>query len=125
VAGVLDDLPYETYTGEDPACWLLENLIEYETRCTDFPFSIEKMRMTAVDHVLFAGATHCYICGGDFNDGKKGLKKVRYHNHISGPYCGAAHCKCNLLKRLQRKVPVFFHNLRGYDEHILIPALGK
>ena len=58
VPGVLDDLPYETYTGEDPADWLLEKLIEYETKCTDFLFDQAKIRMTAVEHVLFAGATH-------------------------------------------------------------------
>ena len=50
---------------------------------------------------------------------------MRDHDHISGAYRGAAHSRCNLLKRRQRKIPIFFHNLRGYDEHILIPALGK
>ena len=99
VPGVLDDLPYETHTGEDPADWLLEKLIEYETKCTDFLFDEAKIRMTAVEHVLFAGATHCYICDGEFHEGntKKGETKVRDHDHISGAYRGAAHSRCNLL----------------------------
>ena len=125
--GVLDDLPYETYTGPEPADWLLEKLIEYEEQCTDFLFDTTKIKMTAVDSVAFAAATHCYICDGAFDEDskKKGDAKVRDHDHISGDYRGAAHSRCNLLKRQQRKIPVFFHNLRGYDEHILIPALGK
>ena len=81
--------------------------------------------MTAMDEVHFNGARKCYICDGEFDDGRRGTTKVRDHDHISGAFRGAAHSKCNLLKRQQRKIPVFFHNLRGYDEHILIPALGK
>jgi hypothetical protein len=43
VPGVLNNLPYGTYTGEGPAGRLLEKLIEYETKCTDdFLYSTEK-----------------------------------------------------------------------------------
>ena len=59
------------------------------------------------------------------NSEKKGDQKVRDHDHISGAYRGAAHSKCNLLKRRQRKIPVFLHNFRGYDSHLIVAALGK
>ena len=41
-------------------------------------------------------------------------------------YRGAAHNGCNLNYRIDPqpwKLPVFFHNLRGYDDHLTIKAL--
>merc|ERR1711888_213345 len=46
---------------------------------------------------------------------KKGWK-VRDHCHWTGLYRGAAHSGCNLA-------PVVFHNLSGYDSHIIMQAL--
>ena len=40
---------------------------------------------------------------------------------------GAAHSKCNLKLRLYAKnpvIPVVFHNLKNYDGHHLISAIG-
>ena len=53
---------------------------------------------------------------------------VRDHCHITGKYRGAAHNACNLKLRLSSKattIPVVFHNLRGYDSHLLIQAISK
>ena len=47
------------------------------------------------------------------------------HYHITGEYRGAA---CNLKLRLNPKttsIPVVFHNLRGYDSHLLMQAISK
>ena len=41
---------------------------------------------------------------------------------------GAAHQSCNLNYRINPKkwkLPIFFHNLRGYDGHLLIKAAHK
>ncbi|KAK3719343.1 hypothetical protein QZH41_000529 [Actinostola sp. cb2023] len=41
---------------------------------------------------------------------------------------GAAHNACNLKLRLSPKtttIPVVFHNLRGYDSHLLMQAISK
>jgi len=56
---------------------------------------------------------------------KGGDKKVRDHCHYSGEFRGAAHNQCNLLFRKPEHVPVIFHNLAGYDSHLLIKRLGK
>jgi hypothetical protein len=127
VPGVLGNLPYESYTGPEPAEWLLERLINYEKQCVAFLYDTKKINITPMEEAAFAAARECYICNKSFKETgtKKGDAKVRDHDHISGDYRGAAHSRCNLLKRRQRKIPVFFHNLRGYDEHLLIPALGK
>ena len=53
---------------------------------------------------------------------------VRDHCHITGEYRGAAHNACNLKLRLNTKttsIPVVFHNLRGYDSHLLMQAISK
>ena len=55
---------------------------------------------------------------------KKGWK-VRDHDHWSGKYRGAAHSGCNLALRKTRKIPVIFHNLSGYDGHIIFQSIPK
>ena len=63
-----------------------------------------------------------------------GVDRVRDHDHVSGKYRGAAHSECNqqfcLRKDKQGQehsfyIPVLFHNLRGYDSHILMQSIGK
>ena len=38
---------------------------------------------------------------------------------------GAAHFSCNANCKLSIKVPVIFHNLKGYDSHLIIKEIGK
>ena len=40
-------------------------------------------------------------------------------------YRGAAHWSCNLNLRWTKKIPVIFHNLRGYDSHLIIKEISK
>jgi hypothetical protein len=124
VPGVLDDMPYETHTGPDVTTWFLEKLLEYQKKCTDFLFAEKAMVLSRTETILFGASQLCYLCGKAFSDERRGLTKVRDHDHISGKYRGAAHSECNLKLRLQRRIPVFLHNFRGYDSHLIIPALG-
>ena len=55
---------------------------------------------------------------------KKGCK-VRDHDHWTGKYRGAAHSGCNLALRKNNKIPVVFHNLQGYDGHIIFQNISK
>ena len=64
------------------------------------------------------------------NKKKKKKKKkipVRDHCDITGKYRGSAHRKCNLRLQISAekiKIPVIFHNLKGYDSHFIIEKLG-
>ena len=38
---------------------------------------------------------------------------------------GAAHWSCNINFQLTKKGPAIFHNLRGYDNHLIFSELNK
>ena len=81
------------------------------------------MKMTKQDIQTFNNSTVCHVCEKPLNG-----DSVRDHCHITGQFRGAAHNKCNLKLRLDKKrftVPVVFHNLRGYDSHLLMQAISK
>ena len=50
---------------------------------------------------------------------------MRDHCHVTGKYRGSAHTDCNLSYRLANKIYVVFHNLRGYDLHLIMQEIGK
>ena len=81
------------------------------------------MRMTREDWQTHNSATTCHMC-------EKPLEgdSVCDHCHITGEYRGAVHNACNLKLHLSPKtttIPVVFHNLRGYDSHLLMQTISK
>ena len=78
------------------------------------------MIITEEEEEQFNQASICWICGNLLN-----IKdRVRDHCHYTGRYRGAAHNHCNLKYRKPNNIPVFFHNLTGYDSHLFIKKLG-
>jgi hypothetical protein len=54
------------------------------------------------------------------------MKKYRDHCHITGKFRGAACNKCNLDYNYKNfRLPVIFHNLKGYDSHFILQYIGK
>ena len=47
------------------------------------------------------------------------------HCHITGFYRGSSHYLCYLNLRISKKLTVIFHNLRGYDSHLIFGELSK
>ena len=83
------------------------------------------MILTEEEVKQFNEATKCWICKGEFDnkvdkEGKIINGKVRDHCHYTGRFRGAAHNNCNLKYSIPKSVPVFFHNLSGYDSHLFI-----
>ena len=81
----------------------------------------EPMRITEEEEENFNQASNCWICGQLLNLGDR----VRDHCHYTGRYRGAAHNRCNLKYRKPNNISVFFHNLSGYDSHLLIKKLNN
>ena len=82
-------------------------------------------RLSARQQKEYDHATRCYICRHDFVEGETKGPKVRDHDHITGWFIGAAHRQCNLDRLVSFKIPVFFHNIRGYDAHLIVHEFGK
>ena len=52
-------------------------------------------------------------------------EKVRDHCSVTGKFRRGAHWSCNIHLQLTKKVPLIFHNLRGYDSNLIFYELKK
>ena len=64
------------------------------------------------EELLFQQSNSCWICKKLIDNDEE---KVIDHCHVTGKFRGADHWDCNIIFQLTKKVPVIFHNLRGYD----------
>ena len=78
--------------------------------------------MNEEEEHLFQQSNSCWICKKLIDNDDE---KVRDHCHVTGKFRGAAHWNCNINFQLTKKVPVIFHNLRGYDSHLIFNELDK
>ena len=93
----------------------MRQMVDLQARCMDSLFDYQRLDMTLNDERNFARAFECYSCHRPFNK-----DKVRDLDHLTGKDRGAAHDGCNLMLRRKYKVPVLFHNFRGYDSHLIV-----
>ena len=117
------------YRGRNVVDTFFSYIIDEEQRIKDILKNPQPMRLTREEEQEFYQADDCHICNQPL-----GIDRVRDHDHLTGDYRGAAHNECNLAlkyKKVNDKlvfsfvVPVVFHNLRGYDAHVLMESLGK
>ncbi|XP_072021514.1 uncharacterized protein [Amphiura filiformis] len=85
----------------------------------------ENMIISPEERKLYKKSTRCHICKKLLTPKNKNNRTVRDHCHFTGKFRGAAHNQCNLFYRMPSFIPVFFHNLAGYDSHLFIKNLGK
>ena len=118
--------PLKIYRGEKAVYTFLEYMLDEVKYCKKVmkkEFN-KPLKMTKEDEKKFQKAEECHICDKKYTD--KDIR-VRDHCHITGKYRGSAHQECNLQLKLNPekvKIPVIFHNLRGYDSHFIMQEIG-
>ncbi|MEL7079369.1 MAG: hypothetical protein AAGM46_26060, partial [Cyanobacteria bacterium J06582_2] len=86
---------------------------------------IAPMRLSFEEELEFNHSNICHIC-----ENPLGADRVRNHCHLTGNFLGAAHSNCNLQFKYSKKnggylIPVIFHNLSGYDSHLILSNIGQ
>ena len=117
--------PLKIYRGKKAVYTFLEYMLDEVKYCKKV---IKKefnkpLKMTKENEEEFKKAEECYICNKKYTNQDI---RVRDHCHITGKYRGSAHQECNLQLRLnpdKLKIPVIFHNLRGYDSHFIMQEI--
>ena len=130
--------PEKIYRGEDAIEKFIREMLSEVSHCQIMVREEFKkpLVMTDQNEKDYQNATKCHICSRKFkfvngviNGGRNGTKlKVRDHCHITGQYRGAAHSDCNLKWAISAdnlKIPVIFHNLKGYDSHFIMQNIGR
>ena len=118
--------PLQTYRGKNAVYRFMEKMLEEVKHCKSImknEFNKELI-ITRDDEEKFQKSIECHACNKKYDD-----KDVRVRNHccITGRYLGSAHkeCKQKLTMRMEEiKIPVVFHNLRGYDSHFIMQEIG-
>ena len=119
--------PIQTYRGENAVYKFMEKMLEELQYCKDVvkKHFNKPLVMTDDDDMRFKLMDKCHICGEKYTD--KDVR-VRDHCHITRQFRGSAHQECNLKLRIKPddiKIPVIFHNLRGYDSHFIMQRIGE
>ena len=119
--------PLQIHRGENAVYKFMENMLEEVNWCkSKMKKHFNKpLKMTKENEIDFQKAIKCHICDKQYTD--KDIR-VRDHCHITGKFRGSAHQDCNLKLQIKPdtiKIPVIFHNLRGYDSHFIMQEIGK
>ena len=86
----------------------------------------EEMIWDDVAQASFDAATECFICRKPLDRENEVIS--RDHCHFTGQFRGAVHQSCNIkyvVEKERYKLPIFFHNLRGYDAHLIMQAVRQ
>ena len=108
------------YRGVDAADKFVEYMVMEEEEIEQKIKHCEPMFMTGSDWQSFKKATHCHICNKELNP-----VRVRDHCYVTRKCRGAAHSDFNINYTFTGLSLVIFHNLRGYDSHLIMQAIGK
>ena len=115
------------YRGKGAIYKFMENMLEEVEYCKKMVkrhFN-KNLKMTDEDMDDFSRSNKCYICNEKYVEG---VKPIKDHCRITGNYLGSAHDECCSKLRMNPdkiRIPVIFHNLRGYDSHLIMQQIGK
>ena len=107
---IRNDVPVQTF---------IQNIVEDSNKISEYLHQNKDMVFTGDDEKRHRSTKNCHICDKLLNG-----DKVRDHCHITGKYIGPAHYDCNINRNYKNyKIPVFIHNCKGYDSHLIISSL--
>ncbi|XP_071576599.1 uncharacterized protein [Temnothorax nylanderi] len=114
---------YRFRRGEDCVSWFVNELNVIAHRAKEILMTnVTMVELTLDETRNFWSATSCHICERPFESEDQ---RVRDYCHLTGRYRGPAHPRCNLNYRDSYVIPVFFHNLSGYDAHFIIKDMAN
>ena len=85
----------------------------------------ELIPLTKKEESNYRKETNCQICKKGFINYDKKYYKVKDYCYYTGKYKGAAHNNCNLKYKVQKEIPIAFHNGSTYDYHFITEELAK
>ena len=110
------------YRGEDCMKKFCKDLRKHATK-------IINCNLTKKEESNYSKKTNCYICKKGFinykDDYDKKYYKVKDYCCYTGKYKGAAHNNCNLKYKVQKEIPIVFHNGSTHDYQFIIKELAK
>jgi hypothetical protein len=127
-------LPVEVFNSPDPdeVCKSfierLEELAEYSYKLTQ-NFKT-KIKFTLEQKKAHHFEKHCKECNCELlvkNDDIRLIpfEKVAHHDHITGNFISTLCYNCNIQLQYKKFLPIYIHNLKGYDAHLFITSLFK
>ena len=117
-------MPIVVFRGENTAYEFIKAILKEYKYCKKVmkKHFNKNLIMSEEEEKQFQSSNISWICEKLIDDDNE---KVRDHCHVTGKFRGAAHWSCNINLQLTKKVPIIFHNLRGYDSHLIICELNK
>ena len=115
--------PIVVYRGENAVYEFIKTILQKHKYCGKIrnKHFNNNLIMSEKEEHLFQQSNSCWICKKLFDNDEE---EVRNHCHVTGKSL-SAHRNCNINFQLTKKVPVIFHNLRGYDSHLIFNELDK
>ena len=110
------------YRGKDAINKFIKSILNEYNYCRRIMrmYFYKNLVMNAEENERFELTNICWICDKLIENTDN---KVRDHCHITGKYRDAAHYSCNINIKISKTVPVIFHNLKGYDSHLIFKVL--
>ena len=114
--------PIVVFRGKNAAFKFIKAILKEYEYCKKVMKKYFNKNLIMQEEEEFQSSNSCWICEKLLDNDNE---KVRVHCHITGKFRGAAHWSCNINFQLTKKVPVIFHNLRGYNSHLIFCELNK
>jgi hypothetical protein len=127
--------PVEIFNSSDPE-EVCKNFIERLEELAKYSHFLTQKFKTKINFTVDQKQWHknqtqcneckCILSNEKEIDGKiNNNLKVAHHDHITGNFISTLCYECNIQFQYKKFLPVYIHNLKGYDAHLFITSLVK